>query len=117
MSNLQGLRRSGSAILIMALLLVGSCKTMKEKETVDNGSAPNTEKRTLGTVRNTDDCGFYIEVFVGDLAHSYYPVNLDEKYKVDGMRLKFAWKAAKAKPPKDCPNFEPIEVSDVTAIR
>jgi hypothetical protein len=117
MSNLQGIRRGGSALLIIALLLAGSCKTMKEKDPVDNGSEQNAVKRTLGTVRKTDDCGFYIEVLIGDLAHSYYPTNLAAKFQVDGMRLKFTWKQAKAKPPKDCPNFEPVEVSDVTAVR
>lgn len=114
---MQGIRRSGSALLVLILLMTGSCKLMKHKEPVDNGSAPTTVKRTVGTVRSTEDCGFYIEVIVGDLAHSYSPVNLDAKFQVDGMRLKFAWEVSKTKPPKDCPNFEPVTVSDVTPLR
>ena len=99
------------------LISITSCKVVKDKEPVDNGSTPVEVSRTVGTVRMTDDCGFYIDVFIGDVAHSYFPTNLDAKFQVDGMRLKFAYKVAAIKPPVNCPNFEPVTLNDVTPIR
>lgn len=99
-----------------------SCRTPKEQEpikeeAIDHGSAPVNLDHISGTVRVTDDCGAYLEVIQGDVAHSYYPVNLDERFQIDGMRLKFAFEVSKTKPPVACPNFEPITISDVTPLR
>lgn len=113
-------------VLGMALFAVAgtleSCRTPKNveengKETVDHGSEPVNLDHISGTVRLTDDCGAYLEVIQGDVAHSYYPVNLDERFRVEGMRLKFAFEISKTKPPVACPNFEPITISDVTPLR
>lgn len=113
--------------VVLTITLIGmtnACGLMKKDEpvvekpdTVDNGSAPSESNRVVGTVRATDDCGFYIEYIQGDLARSLYPINLDAKFQVDGMRLKFAYEEAKAKAPENCPNFQPINVSDVTPLR
>jgi len=112
--------RSLFVVLTITLLgITNACGLMKKEkpEVVDNGSAPTEVERVIGTVRATDDCGFYIEYIKGDLARSLYPINLDAKFQVDGMRLKFAYEEAKAKAPENCPNFEPINVSDVTPVR
>lgn len=106
-----------SGILTVVLLALSSCKTPQAAQVIDNGSAPSESNRTVGTIRNTDDCGYYIEVFVGDVSHSYSPVNLDAKFQVDGMRIKFAYEVSATKPPQNCPNFEPVSVSDVTPLR
>lgn len=109
-------------VLFAAAGMMQSCRTPKEQEpiseeVVDHGSEPVNLDHISGTVRVTDDCGAYIEVIKGDVAHSYYPVNLDSRYQVEGMRLKFAFELSKTKPPVACPNFEPITVSDVTPLR
>lgn len=104
-----------SALLAAIALVAASCKT--PQETVDNGSAPTEENRWVGTVHSTEECGFYIEVIIGDVAHSLSPVNLDIKYQQDGMRIKFAYEKYAAKPPEACPNFEPVQVADVTPLR
>lgn len=113
------LNRSVFVVLAIALLgIINACRLHKEKpEVVDHGSDPSDVVRIVGTVRATDDCGFYIEYIQGDVARSLYPINLDAKFQVDGMRLKFAYEEAKAKAPENCPNFHPITVSDVTPIR
>ncbi|HLP54043.1 MAG TPA: hypothetical protein VK151_03405 [Fluviicola sp.] len=112
------LNRSLFVVLAAALLgMINACGLHKEKPEVDHGSAPSESNRVVGTVRSTDDCGFYIEYIQGDVAHSLYPTNLDAKFQVDGMRLKFAYEATKAKVPENCPNFEPVTVSDLTPLR
>jgi len=103
-----------SAILLISM---GSCKVVKDKDPIDNGSTPTEVSRTVGTVRMEDNCGFYIDVFIGDVAHSYYPINLDAKFQVDGMRLKFGYEVSTTKPPVNCPNFEPVTLNDATPIR
>ncbi|MES2555338.1 MAG: hypothetical protein V4604_04255 [Bacteroidota bacterium] len=113
------LNKSMFVVLTIALLgMINACNLHKEKpEVVDHGSAPSESTRIVGTVHATDDCGFYIEYIQGDVARSLYPINLDAKFQVDGMRLKFAYEEAKAKAPENCPNFQPINVSDVTPLR
>lgn len=113
MNTTQLIRKSG--VLAAIVLVAASCKT--PKETVDNGSTPTEENRSVGTVHSTEECGFYIEVIVGDVAHSLSPVNLDMKYQQDGLRIKFAYEKYASKPPVACPNFEPVEVADVTPLR
>jgi hypothetical protein len=102
-----------SSLLLLIPVLLMSCRTTKQ---VDNGSGTEP-MRTIGTVRATEDCGYYIEVVVGDVAHSLSPVNLDARFQVDGMRLKFAYEDSKTKPPVSCPNFEPVTLDDVTPLR
>jgi hypothetical protein len=113
MKNAQLIRKC--TLLAMLALVAASCRT--PEKTVDNGSAPTEENRVVGTVHSTEECGFYIEVVVGDVAHSLSPVNLDMKYQEDGMRIKFAYEKYAAKPPAACPNFEPVQVADVTPLR
>lgn len=111
---------SATIVILLFAGMVQSCRTPKEQEeqvVVDHGSEPTTAVHISGTVRVTDDCGAYIEVIQGDVAHSFYPVNLDSRYQVDGIRLKFQYETSATKPPVACPNFEPITVSDVTPLR
>lgn len=102
---------------LILILWTTSCKTPANTTPTDNGSEPSNRTRTLGTVRATEDCGFFIEVNIGDVSHSLYPVNLDSKLQVDGMRLKFMYEQTAAKKPEHCPNFEPVKLSDVTPVR
>jgi hypothetical protein len=114
MNNVQLIRKS--TLLAMLALAAVSCKT-PEETVVDNGSVPTEENRVIGTVHSTGECGFYIEIIVGDVTHSLSPVNLDMKYQEDGMRIKFAYEKYASKPPAACPNFEPVQVADVTPLR
>lgn len=114
MKNKKGTIAGG---LLMFSLLLGSCKPVKEAGQVDHGSGSGAAERVIGTVRATEDCGYYIEYLVGDVSHSLGPVNLEEKFQVDGMRIKFAYEASGTKPPRNCPNFEPVTVNDVTPLR
>jgi|GEM_PF-2120583 len=107
-------------LMLLALLIsFQSCRTMKDKDPqpVDNGSAPTEVERISGTVKFTDECSYYIDVIQGDVMRSYKPVNLEEKYQVPGMRLKFAYVSANMESPKLCGNMIMISVSDVTPLR
>lgn len=109
-----------TGLALIAVCLFASCGLFKNNDNpdpVDNGSDPTEIERTVGTIRSTEDCGFYIEIVKGDLMRSLYPVNLDAKYQVDGMRIKFLWEEAKAKAPDACQNFEPVNVTEVTPVR
>jgi len=102
--------------VLLVVVALQACRTPKDVPVVDNGSEPVTE-RLAGTVISSPECGFYITVIQGDVLRSYFAVNLEDKFKVDGMKVKFAWKKAKVEPPKDCPDLIVVSVSDVTPLR
>ena len=103
----------------MLALAAGSCRPVKDAEPpyVDHGSAPSEAERVSGTVTFSEECGYSIQVVQGDVLRTYFPVNLDDKYKVDGMRVKFAFEQVNEKPPKECPDLIVISVSDFTPLR
>lgn len=104
--------------LLFPVLLVAmtACRSTKA-EKVDSGSAPKPENRFEGVVHLTEDCGVSINVTQGDVLKTYSPVFLDERYRVEGLRLRFTVDPTSGKPPKACPNFIVAEFSDVTPLR
>lgn len=102
--------------LFVCLFAVQSCHALKEV-TPGNGSSPSETDRMVGTIRKSKECGFYITVAQGDTASIYFPVNLEDKFKVAGMKVKFASKPEKTPPPPDCPDLIVITVSDLTPLR
>ena len=91
----------------------------KPQRDVDHGSAPSTVERVKGTVKMESDCGAVIEVTYGDVIKRYFPMNLDGKYKKEGLMLKFAFTEEESKSGAGkCEAVAAvIRVSDVTPLR
>ena len=103
--------------LLVCMFALHACHTTKEATTIDNGSSPSETNRMVGTIEESGECGFYIHVAQGEATRSYFPVNLEDKFKVAGMRVKFASKPVEVPPPQACPDLIVITVSDLTPIR
>ena len=73
--------------------------------------------RVLGTVHLNEGCGVYIEVVTDEGMQLFYPVNLDEVFKVEGARIKFEYALSRAMQPKGCSVDATVTVSDVTRMR
>lgn len=88
--------------LLLALPLI-SCRNTKEAEVpvlettveapveIDHGSEPAEDSKVMGIVKVEGECTV-IEVTYGDVIYRYAPINLDQKYLKDGLRIKFAFK-------------------------
>lgn len=103
-------------IFPILLFVIAACGSTKS-EKIDSGSVPKPENRLEGVVHLTEECGVSVNVTQGDVLRTYSPVFLDERYRVEGMRLRFTVNPTSGKPPKDCPNYIVAEFSDVTPLR
>ena len=120
--------------LAFSSLLI-SCGNGKEttEETVESVTEETTEVtenseeeipsnegnyRIIGIVHVSEtDCPVYIEAQEENETVNYYPVNLEEKYKVEGMKIKFDYTWSKAPQPENCDVDKAIQVNDVTIMR
>lgn len=108
--------------LALTLVLVTSCGTQKEVVQSNDGNA-NVEQITndgmiVGIVRvNPRGCPLYIDATENGEALTMYPVNLDEKYKKDGIRIQFSYTPSRAMQPEDCNVTKVVALDNVTQLR
>lgn len=95
-----------SVLFIAYLVISTACASQKEiTAPVDNVSIENSEqdKMLTGTVRVSDrGCPLFLEVYENGKLITMYPVNLDEKLKIDGTRIKFSYIPSRAMQPEKC---------------
>jgi len=117
-------------VVIMSALLIGfSCANHKEKvnEIESHEELVNKEEdsitspenyRVIGLVHVSEtECPLYIEAKLTNGAVNMYPMNLDEKYKREGMKIKFAYELSRGAQPENCELDMVVSVSDVTLMR
>jgi hypothetical protein len=116
------------------MLVLFSCKT--EKLSVNSNSATNssntnevkTEENTavaaidvesvyyIGVVSlEKNMCGVTIKVD-NKAIPDFYPVNLDEMFKIQGATIQFNATVSRAKSPEGC-NLRPMALSNVTRVK
>ncbi|MFT5822791.1 MAG: hypothetical protein ACI8ZM_004048 [Crocinitomix sp.] len=116
-----------SIIVLSVLFLATACgnqkETMQEKEAIEQEIEPVTEVvnenyRVVGIVHISEtDCPIYIETKLKDSTVNMYPMNLEEKYKRDGMKLKFDYALSRGAQPENCDIDMVVSMSDVTLMR
>ena len=120
--------KTGIYILIALASVLGACRESKEAvasenlpEEIKNPPASNgSEDEVLtieGTVKLSPECGTTIRVIQGDVMKYYHPVNLPERYIVDGMKLQMDAKEVMAKMPAGCEYLVPVTVSNVKEVK
>ena len=118
--------KTGIYILIAFATLLGACRETKNvvsndeptEETVSSTSGGDDEVLVLeGTVKLSPECGATIRVIQGDVMKYYHPVNLPEKYTVEGMKLHMDAKEVMAKMPAGCEHLVPVSVSNVKEVK
>ena len=78
----------------------------------------NDNMRIVGTVHLSEKgCMVYIDAKLEDGSVKMYPVNLDAKYKKEGMFIRFTYAMSRAMQPSDCDCDHVVSVSDVTPLR
>jgi len=114
------------------LLSCGNSQEVVEDETADlptdqNAETETTEEveevmednyRIIGLVHIQDgECPIWIEARGKDGPLKIYPVNLEEKYQQEGMKIKFAYTHSMAQQPEGCDIDLVAVLNDVTLMR
>lgn len=70
----------------------------------------------VGYIRKTESgCGIYIET--ADSKERYYPVNLDSKFKQDGLKVSFSYNVSRAAQPKGCEVDYTISIVEIEEVK
>jgi hypothetical protein len=109
-------------LLAITSILIASCGTQKAAvQSNDEGS--NSEQvandgMVVGIVRiNPKGCPLYLDANENGEAITMYPVNLDEKYKKDGIRIKFTYTPSRAMQPENCDVTKVVALDSVIQLR
>ncbi len=106
--------------LILFLLLICSCRSAK------NQNSDQSKGRTIytGTVHlNNNGCPYYIEInkcLVSNLEYlgkTIYPIQLDAKFKKEGLKLKFNLNLSRAMSPTDCQIDYVVSLDNVSVTK
>lgn len=111
--------------IVIACVLLGmvSCKT--EEEAVTTTVEEQVEEpmevtnRLVGIVHVSEEgCPVEIEAKMnsGEML-ALYPIDLEDKYKVEGMRIRFTYAVSRAPQPDGCSADMTVSLSDVTRLR
>ena len=125
------------AIILIAVGFIAACGNSKDSATTAANSNSNStensnsnsnsnenandsnngENLVLGFVRTSDEgCPLYIEVRDRD-GLKVYPTNLEDKFKVDGLLLRFSFGRATSPAPETCEGVSAVSVANVAAMR
>ena len=110
----QNLNSLNAGLFLLIMLIFSSCRTHDHHSAEDFDMS---EARIVGVVHKSDECGFYIESTSEENKVLYMPDNLEEKFRIEGMKLKFGFKPSQTKLSKTCNEFKPVLLSEVDAVR
>lgn len=77
------------------------------------------DTRLVGKVRigERDGCPFYLETYEDGRSLTMYPVNLDDKFKIEGVKIKFDYTPSRAMQPENCSVDKVVSLNNVTPLR
>ncbi|MEY3236071.1 MAG: hypothetical protein RI883_172 [Bacteroidota bacterium] len=103
-----------TAFLVSILFFSISCST--QKEIIENGiSASETVDIVKGTVHMDEKgCPIYIISKIDGASFKMYPVNLEDQFKIDGLKIKFSYNLSRAMQPENCQVDKVVSVENVS---
>ncbi len=113
-------------IVLGILIFTFACGSHKEstheteaiEEEIIDANDTSENYRVVGIVHVSEtECPLYIEAREKDKTINLYPMNLDEKYKKEGMKLKFEYAISKGAMPANCNADLVVSLTDVTLMR
>ncbi len=115
------LRKVDMYKLILFLLLICSCRSAKNQNS-DQSTVTTIFKGTV--ILNNNGCPHYIEISncsVSNLSYyigkKVYPIELDDKFKKEGLSLNFNFTVSKAMSPTDCQVDYVVSLEDVSVTK
>jgi hypothetical protein len=103
-----------TVILFSVLLFSISCAT--HKEIVENGTFESEQVQIAkGTVCvSQEGCPVFITAKIDGALVKMYPVNLEEQFKIDGLKIKFSFNLSRAMQPENCKVDKVVSIENVT---
>ena len=112
-------------LLILSSILFSCCTQKNNIDKINEESTINN--RIIGFIVETEssedsnlseECPFLIrtKTYSGKNI-TMYPINLDDKFKKDGIPIRFTYSISRAMQPKNCNCNQVVSVSDVTILR
>lgn len=95
-----------------------SCAT--ESEMVQSADPVVVEDtRLVGKVRmgQKEECPYFLETYENGKSITMYPVNLDDTYKIEGVKIKFDYTPSRAMQPENCSVDKVVSLNNVTQLR
>lgn len=102
-------------LIIAIYLSLSACGTMKSEQ-LSSHEIPK-DQRINGYVHLDETCGTSISISFENKTAALYPQNLDPKFCVEGMRLKFFFHQSGTSKRKSCVFGFDGTVSEVTPLR
>ena len=101
-------------ILFSVLFFSISCST--QKEIIENGTFDSEAVQIVkGTVYvSQEGCPVFITAKIDGALVKMYPVNLEEQYKIDGLKIKFSFNLSRAMQPENCKVDKVVSIENVT---
>ena len=115
--------------IVCSLVFVLSCANRKEKvneiesheellsKAEDTITSPESN-RLVGIVHVSEtECPLYIEAKLTDRSVKMYPMNLDDKFKNEGMKIKLTYEHSRGAHPENCDVEMVVSLSEVALMR
>lgn len=116
-------------IIVCSLVFVLSCANRKEKvnEIESHEELLNKTEDTITSTENNrlvglvhvseTECPLYIEAKLTDRSVNMYPINLDDKFKNEGMKIKFTYELSRGTHPENCDVEMVVLLNEVALMR
>jgi hypothetical protein len=103
-----------TVILFSVLFFSISCST--QKEIIENGTFESEAVQIVkGTVYISEEgCPVFITAKIDGALVKMYPVNLEEQFKIDGLKIKFSFNLSRAMQPENCKVDKVVSLENVT---
>jgi hypothetical protein len=116
-------------ILIFAILAITfGCSTAKEtpvstekevkivEEKIEEVKEPEVLVGKVRVSKEGEGCPLYIEAYRNGEMFLVYPLNLIERYKLDGLKIKFTYTESKALLPDNCSDAVVVVLENTTLL-
>jgi len=104
-----------TSVLALSLtsLSCGNGKTSTENSSSHDFMANGTVKIS----EETGDCALWIMSTKTSSVAGYYPINLDDQFKVNDLKIAFNFNDSRAPLPDGCHNLKAIVISEVKILK
>lgn len=98
-------------------MIIHACGTAKSEVTAPVVFTAEKQLRVVGTVvKENGTCALYISILQDATQLKIVPANLDERFQVNGMRLRFDYTTVTAKEKSSCP-YQWVVLEEVSPLR